>query len=502
MFRKGPSIAIEQPCCGVFLSESGRWQASTCAAKLGPIPCADDICRLLDLLPGERPARAGEGVKDAREKSWTSGGYAHGGIVGLRHNARAFPEATKAVLRHVKPRLKDAFGQVSFAALGIFCNIKAPLHADTGNAKGSLNYVLPLSKFSGGGLWVEQADGTSVLDSQGQEQKGVVLPVDSAPLAFDPSNRHCTQDWEGFRIARVSCNDAEYLDALGFQLDGGGPAPHASVLCAPSVAPTRTFGIHYSEVEFVREASRLGHPRSLCGALPWHIDTAVSALASHSHHEVALKRKQWLERWTKRASEIQANPDPAWRIADPAMGAILGCKRLQLLHEIIQAEGYADKHLAEDILHGFDLVGRCPPSAFRSLAREIGPASMHANDLRGCASKVQGALKASLGPSGDKDKDAELWEKTMAEVKEGWLEGPFEWDQLAPDEVPSHRFPLQQGSKLRPIDDYSLSRVNACVTTVESPTVDIVDVAAAMAAKMCWALKDKGRPLQAVGSIL
>ena len=41
--------------------------------------------------------------------------------------------------------------------------------------------------------------------------------------------------------------------------------------------------------------------------------------------------------------------------------------------------------------------------------------------------------------------------------------------------------------------------VNCCVTTVESPTVDTADVAAAMAPNLCWALKDRGRKAQLVG---
>ena len=87
----------------------------------------------------------------------------------------------------------------------------------------------------------------------------------------------------------------------------------------------------------------------------------------------------------------------------------------------------------------------------------------------------------------------------MLEVKRGWLLGPYEWDSLGPREVPSHRFPLRQGSKLRPIDDYSLSGVNACVTTLEAPTVDTADVACAMASKLCWSLRDKGRCARLVG---
>ena len=59
--------------------------------------------------------------------------------------------------------------------------------------------------------------------------------------------------------------------------------------------------------------------------------------------------------------------------------------------------------------------------------------------------------------------------------------------------------PLRQGVKLRPIDGYSRSSVNSCVTAVESPTVDTADVAAAVAASLCWSLTDRGRSSKLVG---
>ena len=89
-------------------------------------------------------------------------------------------------------------------------------------------------------------------------------------------------------------------------------------------------------------------------------------------------------------------------------------------------------------------------------------------------------MRASLGSSGDHALDNALWSKTPEEVEKGWLVGPLEWDDLGEGDVVSHRFPVKQGEKIRPIDDYSRSEVNACVTMLEQPTVDTVDVAWAM----------------------
>ena len=494
--------------------------AEAFAKGLDRPPSADDVCELLELLPGERPARFSECGLDARERAWTSGAYSHGGIAGLRHNAVAFPESTRLVLNHVVPRVRQVFGDISFTALGVFCNILTPVHSDLHNQKGAPNYVLPLCAFEQGGIWVEDDQGHVEVPHNGSVLKGRVLPVHDTVLAFDPTRKHCTQEWGGSRIIcvcftpsgveRLSVRDYAFLSSLGFPMPTSGSSLYASRVSQAALTPEGptphpvlderldlAFGVYYSEREFVREASCLGHPRSLCGSLPGHIAEAVDCLAKHSHHEVLTRRHRWLAKWTKRASEINAKPDPRWEIKDKAMAGILCKKRLQLLHEIIEAENYPDKDLAKDIWHGFDLVGRCPTSGV--MPGKLVPATLLAEDLQACARKVQDALRTSLGSSGDHATDVELWDKTLAEASKGWLVGPFEWESLAPNEVPSHRFPLRQGGKLRPIDDYSLSGVNACVTTLEAPTVDTVDVAAAMAAKLCWSLKDRGRASRLVG---
>ena len=154
-----------------------------------------------------------------------------------------------------------------------------------------------------------------------------------------------------------------------------------------------------------------------------------------------------------------------------------------MLDEIIASEGYEDANLARDIRAGFDLVGTSPVSNI--LPGKVTPATLHPDDLRAASARANEALKTTLGSSGCKDQDEKLWDKTMQEVESGWMLGPYDWSDLPEGHIVSHRFPLQQNGKIRPIDDYSRSGVNACVTTLEQPTVDTADVAAAMFAKLC-----------------
>jgi len=69
--------------------------------------------------------------------------------------------------------------------------------------------------------------------------------------------------------------------------------------------------------------------------------------------------------------------------------------------------------------------------------------------------------------------------KPFWKLRRAGLKGPFN-ESACVAAVVSRRFPLQQGQKLRPIDDYSMSQVNADLSTKDQATADNVDVVCAM----------------------
>ena len=66
-------------------------------SRLGsPIILEDDSIHLITLLPSEQCPRSGE---NPSAFSFSTGLYAHGGIVGLRRHARQFPRASRVLAR-------------------------------------------------------------------------------------------------------------------------------------------------------------------------------------------------------------------------------------------------------------------------------------------------------------------------------------------------------------------------------------------------------------------
>ena len=89
-------------------------------------------------------------------------------------------------------------------------------------------------------------------------------------------------------------------------------------------------------------------------------------------------------------------------------------------------------------------------------------------------------------------------------MSSGLLEGPISLD-LIPSTYPlSRRFGIQQGAKIRCIDDFSMSSVNACVQSCESPKPHTLDVFAAMCAHVMSVMDGstlwKGRTFDLTGA--
>ena len=155
------------------------------ARSLSSPACENDLLHIFDALPHEKPAR---GVKDAREKAWSAGAYCQGTLCGLRKNTRCFPFSVKAAVSLLRTRLPQA----NFSCIAIYANTCTPFHRDRNNLAGSLNYVLPLTDFSKGEIWLADDNGEEFRNTPEGKLRGRSLDVSKGPVAFDAHGLHCT----------------------------------------------------------------------------------------------------------------------------------------------------------------------------------------------------------------------------------------------------------------------------------------------------------------------
>ena len=161
---------------------------------------------------------------------------------------------------------------------------------------------------------------------------------------------------------------------------------------------------------------------------------------------------------------------------------MLSDKRLLVLQEMLQEIGHQDTSLVLEIMEGFSLTGVLPRSGvFQSKYR---PSEMPETALRSGARLMRRATLATIQSSGDARVDQGVYDATLAEVRRGFAEGPVPELQLPADATVTPRFGVVQSEagKVRPIDDYRASAVNATVSQSEQVPVHTLDVVAALLA--------------------
>ena len=246
---------------------------------------------------------------------------------------------------------------------------------------------------------------------------------------------------------------------------------------ANEISDEVAFGCPWDPVKFLTKVGEVGHHQNFVAALPREVEQAISTVASSSSQDVVISRCRWLDKYVSLAKDLEAENHLILDKMPPHMRSVMRCKHLALLQRIIDDEGYEDTKLAADSCDGFSLVGE-PPSSGGRLPEKFVPAKLHVDELIEGSSKARSAVRLATVSSGDSDLDSKLWSKTLEERDRGWLIGPVPWELLEEHAVVSKRFPIQQGAKLRPIDDFSMSMVNATVGMRDQATTDGVDTIA------------------------
>ena len=308
------------------------------------------------------------------------------------------------------------------------------------------------------------------------------LPVGSESVSVTvekgASWPRCGGSCEAASVACTKCSCVEVLIS-----------PGGAIEC-PVQAKQWAVGVRYSPRDFIKIACDAGHPFNLEAGVPTVLKDCIDRLARMSPAEVASHRCRKLRLWLDWAKELRADEASCKAAMSSERRSILAPKRLKLLARIIEAEGFPDVSLAAELERGFDLVGDMPLS--HHLPPKFKPAGLSVAALAASAKKAREAVRHSTRSSGDAAMDKALWDKTLAEVSRGWMVGPIAWETLVNDEVVSKRFPIQQGPKVRPIDDYSMSSINATVTQWEQPTVDTIDTICATVLSCMRAFRTMG----------
>ena len=216
--------------------------------------------------------------------------------------------------------------------------------------------------------------------------------------------------------------------------------------------------VPWSPQEFVLQARKAGHPSHMHLGIPGSLKQATDKNARLSASELAKIRASQSRRWLARATQLQEAEKIFKESLPTHIQQSLKNKRVLLFREMLEASHYPDKAVADDLARGFNLVGHLAlPEGW---APDFRPATLSLEDLVELTQESNEQIVKEVASSTSFTE--ELWQKSMEEVARGWSEGPFTLEQAPEGAIFSKRFAIQQGKKVRPIDDLSQSFLNAC----------------------------------------
>ena len=247
------------------------------------------------------------------------------------------------------------------------------------------------------------------------------------------------------------------------------------------------FGLPWNFETFLRKATELGHPANFCKRVPTDIQEALDFHSAHTFAEVSEHRLSWCKSWLKRAAQLDKDEKTKAAARHPSTAG----KRVQLTKEILESLEYEDLGVLDLLESGSPLAGEVEASCvfqpgYRPCVTTLG-------QLEEDAYKRNQLVLGMTKSSGSHDLDSAVLKETMEELEKGWADGPWPLEALEQGATISRRFPLQQGDKIRMIDDYSISGVNDSCTLNSKLDLHVVDTFVATIKAFFQAMDAAGR---------
>jgi len=226
-------------------------------------------------------------------------------------------------------------------------------------------------------------------------------------------------------------------------------------------------------LQWVRRAYLIAHPSLDAEEVPLCIKKAVSAEVHEPPTVLAKRRTLASMQLAKLCTECTTLEETARSSVDPLVNSVTASKRTVALEKLLQEIHFPDLAVAGQVRNGFPLVGWLEPSGL--WPPQILPPSLTPQALLDNAFSIgMSGVRSALRGKGD-DVSAKVWQTTCEECSQGWLTiEDFQQASLV-NTVVSSRFGVVQKGKVRPIDNFKSSFINACCGTTEKVQVDSVD---------------------------
>ena len=172
---------------------------------------------LVARLPSQRRRQHRSAMLDHKTDTLLLGVYAHGNHYGVTKWSRRLPQSSSYLWSYLKKWSPEA---VHGSTLVINKNCKHGMHKDVNNLPGTQNYVIGVSSYKQGEVWLEgpgpspEYPKVNRQTPNGQILSGHLRSVQRQVVTFDAHKWHATQDWSGTRwvVAAYTSRGVKHLE--------------------------------------------------------------------------------------------------------------------------------------------------------------------------------------------------------------------------------------------------------------------------------------------------
>ena len=258
-----------------------------------------------------------------------------------------------------------------------------------------------------------------------------------------------------------------------------------------------TMGIPWSVREFTIRACAAPHPAATKTMVTDGLAQAIFKTLTSTPDETCSRRRALLALWAARAETLKVDDAALVANAHPDVRAVIdgpcGLKRPLLGKELAAAAGYPHPEVLERQAHGFPIVGTLPRNSAFPPAEPGDVQPVEWLESHACFAHAAAEAKARATAP---DMARGVWDKTLEELKKGYLRGPFSAAELTAKYgskwIGSPRFGVSQKDVIRCIDDFSIFWINLCFGASFKVNLGGVDEIAAILRTFLEAIKDDG----------
>ena len=225
------------------------------------------------------------------------------------------------------------------------------------------------------------------------------------------------------------------------------------------------YGVLRTPIQMASATEPICHPMDLQIPLPDILLRAIATVIQLGPQQVAELRAKHCSRILERIKSLEKSERELHNSLNPQVGAVLKGKNILIWKELLEETQYPDLDIVSEVTEGIRLVG--PASESKAFPHGITHAQQTVEQLQAQSTWRRRATIGKCRSSGDGDADEELWSQSIAEVDDGWLEGPFYEEDAVTAKlgtsswICTRRFPLKQPNKIRLIDDGLESGLNS-----------------------------------------